>query len=211
VIKIRRFPFNEAKAYSALIYLLREYPGVKKTQIMKFFFLADFYMFAKYEYPIFGGVYIHMDRGPVPIEVKNKLLPELIDSNLVRIEQKGGYKHFLNIDLEPDISVFTVTELDTMHKTISFLKHLKTSENVSNFTHNFGLWKLTKDGEPIPYEFARMTDEEIKKYLEEHRFYKQLALSLPTPKEVPNDYWNDYEIVIPASLEKEMLKTAFEN
>jgi len=205
------FSFNKEKARSALIYLLKEYPGVTKTQIMKFFFLVDFYMYARRARPVFGGVYIHMQRGPVPIDVHKKLLPSMIKNGeiIVEFSKNKGARHYVAEHLFPKIDIFTIEELDAMYKVISVLRNLKTAWNASEFTHRLVLWRYTKNGEPIPYEFVNMSEKEIRDYLEKRRFYAKLANELPAWDEIPDEYWTDYDISIPIELQKEMLKQTF--
>ena len=201
---MREFPFNEEKARNALIYLLKEFPGVSRVQVMKFFFLVDFYMYSVKETPVFGGVYVHMDRGPVPVEVKGLLSKLVEDGTVKEVKRKNSLRYYPADDAEVDVNVFSTEELDVIHKVIGILKSHRTAWNISKFTHSLSLWKLTKNGEPIPYEFATMSDDEIEEYLNSRRLFQELAKTLPDIQ-VEDKVWKDYEVSIPKELQREML------
>jgi len=56
------------------------------------------------------------------------------------------------------------------------------------------------------FDFSEKSPKEIEEYLEEHRFYKNLARKLPKIDPIPESYWEDYEVLIPDQLQREMLE-----
>ena len=54
-----------------------------------------------------------------------------------------------------------------------------------------------------------ISSEEIKEYLEKRRFFKSIANTIES-KDIPDEYWRDYDIDIPSSLQEEMIKTILE-
>lgn len=58
-------------------------------------------------------------------------------------------------------------------------------------------------------EYVDMTREEVKEHLEDRRFFSSIARQLPEIEEIPDEYWEDYEIDIPEQLQEEMLRRAF--
>ena len=203
---MRTFKANRTKVKNGLIFFLTYSPNATRTQIMKFFFFVDFSLYQKRQRPAFGGVYVHMQHGPVPIEVKNKYLPELLKQNIIKENKKqdhkySSYRYSICKDSDYDESVFEAEELDTMFKVVSYLKRLKTALNAIRSTHKLELWKYTKNGDTIPYEFLIMNKEQIKDYMEKVRHYKALARKDP-PLVVDEKAWKDYDMEPAVSLQK---------
>lgn len=192
---MRRFKLNNEKALNGLLMFLERYPGANRTQIMKFFFFADFTFYSKNERPIFGGTYIHLKNGPVPQEIFTDLLPYSVNAGFVECREVDvgykGYRYY--IKNKPEWEKFDKEELKTVVETTDFIRRLKTARGVSDFSHQFALWSYTLNGEEIPYEFANMEEEEIQRYLEEKRTLSMLLEKAHFEK--TNDrYWEEENI-----------------
>ncbi len=124
------------------------------TKLNKLLFFIDFLSYVNSGKPISGRKYEAMPKGPML-----KGFYELRDEmNGVDIElrpcDRGGYKQDKTIPLrKTDESVFSSKELETINRIVKEFRTLNAKE-ISNFSHEFLVWKLVDIGEEIPYEMA---------------------------------------------------------
>lgn len=204
---MRRFKLNVEKALNGLLMFLERYPGANRTQIMKFFFFADFTFYSKNERPIFGGTYVHMKNGPVPQEIFAHSLPNFVNAGFVECREVDmgyiGYRYYDKRN--PEWEKFDKEELKTIVETTDFIKGLKTAKGVSDFSHQLALWNYTLNNEVIPYEFASMEEEDIRRHLEEKRTLSMLLERAHFEK--TNDrYWEEENIEPAVSYQESALR-----
>ncbi len=137
-----------------------------KTKLAKLLFYSDFICYDENNYSISNDIYIHYPRGPVPSEM-NRTIKELTKKDIIReIERKkvfGGiiYKYFTLYNFNADI--FNKNELDIMRK-IQIDLYNKSAAELSEYSHEFIGWQITRTGEEIDYELAKCKtiDEALK-------------------------------------------------
>ncbi|MEM1331939.1 MAG: Panacea domain-containing protein [Actinomycetota bacterium] len=125
------------------------------TKLNKLLYFADFTHFRRTGQPITGAAYQKLANGPAP----RRLLPvrsRLIESGEIELEERDflGYKqHRLVTKRRADVSVFSHDELTTIDDVFADLVGMNGRE-VSDLSHEEAGWRLTEEGETIPYEAA---------------------------------------------------------
>lgn len=125
------------------------------TKIDKVLYFADFAHFRRTGRPITGAEYQKLPNGPAP----RRLLPvrsRLVDDGEAELERRdflGYQQHRLVPRRTADVSVFTAEELETIHDVLDDLAGM-TGREVSDLSHEEAGWRLTEDGDTIPYVAA---------------------------------------------------------
>lgn len=148
--------FNPTK-FKELLLLLAERsvgdPSFGKTKLNKLLYYIDFTAFGQLESPVTGATYQHRPYGPVPREILGAM-DQLVAEGALVVEsvQNYMYRQARPVALRrPDLSVFSVEELALVDDVLGALKNL-TGAAVSELSHMELGWKLSADGERIPYE-----------------------------------------------------------
>lgn len=159
--RIGRLQFNpdlrKDKLHQAILFFLHhannEHLG--KVKLMKLLYYADFDHFEKYDDSITGARYRKLDHGPVPDDATTALdaltATGKVAPRSVRMG-KATQERFDPID-EPDLSVFTAQEMDTLHEVVRrWGEH--TTRQIEAATHGEPPWIAVKWNEVIPYHLA---------------------------------------------------------
>lgn len=146
------------KFKEAILYVAQEcesdstFAAVKLNKILYF---ADFRAHRDLGRPITGVAYQHLREGPAP----RPLLPakrELIDEGRVTEETKpiGSYiQKRVIAKSAADLTLFTPGEIDIIKDVIQELWG-KSAKEVTDMSHDEWGWRLTEDGDTIPYRTA---------------------------------------------------------
>lgn len=127
-----------------------------KVKLAKALFFSDFSAYKKYHTPITGDKYVHYPYGPLPSHFENAI-GQLEKENALLIlprERKQGWRFEVQRKAK---KIFTKEEVELIEEIASFLKD-KTAVQVSELSHLFKGWQITKDREYINYELIDMLD-----------------------------------------------------
>ena len=147
-------PFT--KPLNALLYAVKQYPSVGRTQIVKFPFLVDLVAYNQLGTTILDDTYIRMPHGPVSSYAFNKTdgLECYIEKHLgckILTYPNGQIKYHYSLKKEPDLNQFS------LYETYIFTKILKAiskrhATDISDYTHELKLWKEGEELGIIPIE-----------------------------------------------------------
>lgn len=138
------------KQLNALIYAIEQYPRIGRTKLMKFVFLVDLFMYNNRGQTLLEDSYLRLPNGPVPdigfsytdnSNAHFTVKTEPCDPERV-IYQYTPLRKF-------DLSTFSDKERQLFDTIIRSLKSHKT-EQISELTYRFSLWKEAKNGDIIP-------------------------------------------------------------
>lgn len=127
-------------------------PGFGMVKLNKILFNADFTYWGQHRRSISGADYQHEKNGPVVRQMKPLLTEHEMKDFIIKVVKKGPYaqKRLITLRLA-DLSGFTAEEISYVDQSINILRGYSATQ-VSDVSHDFPGWKLTRDGEPIPYE-----------------------------------------------------------
>ena len=155
---------GERKFRELILYIAsrcEEYKNVGATHLNKILFYSDFYAYVQFGKPITGATYQALEAGPAPrrlVPVRNDLI-RAGDAELV-----GGEEDYDPVRLcarrDPDYSLFAAEELQLVDQIIEKLRH-KTAKEISRESHELISWKCTAIGNPIPYQFALISERQL--------------------------------------------------
>ena len=138
-------------------------PKFGAIKLNKILYLSDFMAFGNWGEPITGVEYQHLRNGPAP----KRLLPvrEQLqrDGKLViqPLPLKSGKVQIRTVNVaEPNLKLFSGREIALVDSIIEELWNLDAEES-SELSHRFVGWKMTKEGEPIPYGSIFISDEPL--------------------------------------------------
>ena len=131
------------------------------TKLNKLLYFADFTHVRRTGRSITGAAYQKLPNGPAP----RRLLPvrnELIASEEAELEERDflGYRQQRLVPKrDVDVSVFDDEELQTIDDVLRDLKGMNGRE-VSDLSHEEAGWRLTAEGDTIPYAAALIPREQ---------------------------------------------------
>ena len=144
---------NLSKFFQAIIFFC--FGGVLKTKLNKLLFYADFKHYKEYTTSITGLRYVHLMYGPVPDNYEF-YYATLQNEKAINIEEVfiGDYVgENLVASNEPDFSVFTNSEINTLIAVKDYFSNFNAS-TIKEFSHREKAYQSTHDGQFIPYSFA---------------------------------------------------------
>lgn len=128
---------------------------ITKTKLAKLVYLADFVYYYYKLKPITGVEYIKFKQGPV----SKDFFKIVLDTNLVEIvERKNAQMCSLKKPFAK--SSLSKNEIDTVKKVCEKWKGKNTRE-VVGFTHKQTPWKISFDGDVVPYSLIIQEDESM--------------------------------------------------
>jgi len=125
------------------------------TKLNKILFYADFWAYRKLGHSISGQQYQKLGKGPAPrrlVPVVRKM-EEKGDCVVAQREYFGRMQKVLLARREPDLALFSGTEIAIVHDVLERLRGLNATD-VSELSHQFIGWQLAEEGEDIPYSTA---------------------------------------------------------
>lgn len=138
--------FNHKKAIQALNYFSKKSSGgkINKMKAIKLIWLSDRLHLRQYGRTITGDVYFALPFGPIPSTTR-----DILEGNSLLSEDELSYsneylsrtdKYDFGTLKDPDMSVFSQTDIDIIEKIIEKFGHLKPFE-LSDLSHSFPEWK----------------------------------------------------------------------
>ena len=157
---------SNRKLTNSVLYLLKgcpTRPGV--TQLLKMLYYADYWHYRRHLSPITGETYVALERGPVLDDYRAKFermeTEQVFARERVPVEGQPLPKEEFVPKMDPDESVFTETELETLDEVIKICGHL-TGLALSHRTHREAPWVFAWDpmnpGQKIHYMTFRWLD-----------------------------------------------------
>jgi uncharacterized phage-associated protein len=157
--------YDENKLQELMLYVAQQLESDRAggaTKLNKVLYFADFAHVRRTGHPITGAEYQKLPQGPAPrrlIPVRRRLI-ESGEAEL-RAESYLGYEqHRLVAKRDPDLSLLSADEMDSVNRVLEDLAHL-TAAQVSALSHAEPGWQLVDEGERIPYEAALIAPEQM--------------------------------------------------
>jgi len=178
---------DEEKLAELILYISQKCatdPKFGAIKLNKILYLADFLAFGNWGEPITGVEYQHLRKGPAP----RRLVPvrEALQQSGKLVVQtlplKTGNRQIRTVNLaDPNLKVFSGREIALVDSIIEDLWDLDAEES-SEFSHRFVGWKMTQEGENIPYGSIFISDEPLSEaeILRGQELAKQFHLASPT-------------------------------
>jgi transcriptional regulator with XRE-family HTH domain len=146
--------FNMSKFTNAVLFLCKG-DGQLKTKMNKLLFYADFKCFKEFTVSLTGTRYVHLPFGPVPDDY-DILFAALRQRGEISIDEVQIGPYFgenMAARKDPDIAVFTASELRVLSEVKEFFEEFNSSE-IKDFSHAESAYQKTSGGEIISYELA---------------------------------------------------------
>ncbi len=160
-----KLPGSQTRLREMILYVsekCRDAPRFGKTKLNKIMWRADFQSYAARGVPVTGRAYQRLKAGPAPIEMA-PLLGDMADRQAISIEQlslgEGFVEERIVPNLAADVSLFTDDDLRYVHEAIDYYWS-RSAREASDDSHGIA-WKTRKDGDPMPYETAYLSDEKL--------------------------------------------------
>jgi hypothetical protein len=178
------------KQLNALLYAIEKYPKIGRTKLMKFVFLVDLFMYNNRGETLLEDRYKRLMNGPVPsfafanTDSSNdffEIVKEPCDPERIIYQFSPTRK--------ANISEFSHKEIQLFDTVIRSLKSHKTEE-ISELTHHFNLWKKVNNNEMIPLEDLKLDDYEYDD-LESFVYFTDAVAEAKQLKNFPNEDSDD--------------------
>jgi len=157
---------DEEKLAELILYVSQKCatdPKFGAIKLNKILYLADFLSFGNWGEPITGVDYQHLRLGPAP----RRLVPvrdALQSAGKLAVQTlplKSGKRQTRTVNLsDPNLKLFSGREIALVDSVIEDLWNLDAEES-SELSHRFVGWKMTKDGDSIPYGSIFISDEPL--------------------------------------------------
>ncbi|MDZ7678221.1 MAG: Panacea domain-containing protein [Acidimicrobiales bacterium] len=157
--------YDKSKFTELLLYLADRLRGDRAggaTKLNKAIFFAEFTHVRRHGAAISGCEFQRLEHCPAP----RQLVPvrrQLVDSGAAETQVEdflGREQHRLVPLRDPDLSVFTNAERETIDHVLEQLDGL-TAQQVSGLSHDEPGWKVTSEGDTIPYETALLGAKQV--------------------------------------------------
>lgn len=162
------------------------------TKLNKILFFADFFYYRQKRESISGQKYIHMPFGPVP-EAMETVQKQMLGKDIAyAFSQSGPYMQKRVVALrEPDLSGFEPEMIGFLTTIINqvCVDNKISATKLSDLSHDYVGWKITKIGEEIPYQsvfLKRFSKQQLTPDLTERakELYQEITQAHARPKEV---------------------------
>ena len=158
--------FDERKFRNLVLYIGQrawDDPTLGKTRLYKTLWLSDFLAYARLGCSITGADYVHMPQGPGP-DNGEALLREMQDDGSLLLRTEPRFAHAIQRPLaqrQPELdSAFTPSEIAIVEEVLRQFEGQRALD-ASDWAHAHSVgWRLTEDGERIPYETVFLSPEE---------------------------------------------------
>lgn len=145
----------------AILYAIEKYPDIGRTKLMKFIFFSDLVWYNMKHDTMLENEYIRMPRGPVPsyafalTESSNEYFDVLKDT----VDPEITFYRFI-----PKRKAFKKEFDEQMIQVMSSILELlrkSTVRSISDFCHEFKLWRHSRNGYAIPKELFKLDEIEL--------------------------------------------------
>jgi uncharacterized phage-associated protein len=149
---------NQIKYRNAILFFAKKCAPltVGKKKLAKLLYYLDFDHFERHLEPVTRAKYMHKTMGPVPDDFDYQL-KEMIEERLIKKESRNiGLENPMELIVplaEPDMSVFSKEELDTLQNVLERWSGAS-GKTISEQSHKEAPWEATRSNEDIPYQLA---------------------------------------------------------
>lgn len=159
--------FDERKFRNLILYIAKrgeQDASLGKTKLWKTLWLSDFLAFARLGESITGADYVHMPQGPGPAR-GDRVLKRLQNEQSVDMEPRLYFGRRMlhptaKADPEPTATWLTPEQREIVDEAIELFAD-GNANDASNWAHENSVgWRLTEDGERIPYETIFLSPEQ---------------------------------------------------
>ena len=144
------FSFDKLAAMAS--YIASRGHEISRTKLNKLLFYSDFVNYFLHGRSISGSRYIHMPYGPVP-EYYRETLETLSAENRLHTERVKGHDELTSEGREV-LDVLTILEIAAIGWVLDNFDNMN-AHALSDHSHEEKAFRFTRQGEFIPYEFAR--------------------------------------------------------
>jgi uncharacterized phage-associated protein len=151
---------KDEKLINALLYAIDDFPDIGKTRLMKFVFFVDLISYNENEQTLLEDEYKKMSWGPVPD--KSFSLTGFSNDyfDVEEVQLTPEKKRFVfPLKVHSNRNVFSEKQIELFNKILRLFKKMS-AEEISEFTHQFSLWKNVRDQELIPLTLFKLDDYE---------------------------------------------------
>lgn len=158
---------DRVKFENTVLYLLGSCSPTRPslTSLLKMIYLSDYEHYRQFLSPITDTQYVALERGPV-VDGYKEIFEQMVSDEVLTLHKasilgrKDEKLEYLPA-MEPDVSVFSPTELGVLDSVVR-KNGTKTGAYLSEKTHLEGPWEYVWDwrnqGHPIPYLLFRWVD-----------------------------------------------------
>jgi uncharacterized phage-associated protein len=144
-------PFSFRKLAGVMSYIAARGHDVSKTKLNKLLFYCDFVNYFLHGASISGSRYLHMPYGPVA-EYYRETIETLSEDSRLKTQRSGGHDKLLaDNDSLHELSFFEVATINWVLDNLDSM----TAAKISELSHQERAFRFTRQGEFIPYEFAK--------------------------------------------------------
>ena len=154
---------DERKLAQMILYISQKCassPTWGSTMLNKILFFSDFLAYGNWDEAISGVEYQNLPKGPAPrrlLPIRDKMVEEG-ELTIQEVRLKSGNVQRRPISLkEPDLRIFDGNEIALLDSVIQTFRELN-AEELSEFSHRMVGWKMTAEGETIPYATVFLSD-----------------------------------------------------
>ncbi len=149
---------NREKYTNAILYYLHHCNSATlgATKLNKLMYYLDFISYRDRAKSVTGDSYVHLQYGPVPSDLEDKILPDMKADHLLVIEKvkyKDGFVSNFIPRVSCDVDVFDAYEKDLLIKICNEFKTMKTDDIVAQ-THAEAPWYYSEMYDKIDFENA---------------------------------------------------------
>lgn len=146
--------FNMSKFTNAMLFLCTG-GGQLKTKINKLLFYTDFKCFKEFTVSLTGARYVHLPFGPVPdnYDILFAALRQRGEISIGEVAIGPYWGENIVSKNDPDISVFSTSELRVLSEVKEFFDNYNSSE-IKDYSHEESAYQKTASGEIISYGLA---------------------------------------------------------
>jgi len=145
-------PFSFGKLAAMTKYIAARGNNISKTKLNKLLFYGDFAHYFLHGRSISGSRYLHMHFGPVA-EYYRETLDTLSEESKLQTTRTHGHDE-LSAESGEALDVLTFFEIATLDWVLNNFSYM-TAHEISEFSHDEKAFRFTRQGEFIPYEFAK--------------------------------------------------------
>jgi hypothetical protein len=131
-------------------------------KLNKILWKSDFDAFAARGVPVTGRDYQRLELGPAPKEIP-RVYSDLLRDGAIRVEEVDfgdGIVEKRTIPLDrPNLKLFSPEDIAFVDAAIAYYWNM-TGTETSDDSHGVA-WKTHNNGDPLPYELARLSDQPL--------------------------------------------------
>lgn len=163
-------PGGQARLREMILYVAQRCATAERfgaVKLSKILWKADFDAFAARMIPITGREYQRLPLGPAPREMP-RVYNDMLRDGLIRIErvnfgQSEDGEEVVELrtiaQVDPNLEKFGADDLRFVDAAIDYYWDM-TGTETSDDSHG-AAWKTHHDGDPLPYELARLSDKPL--------------------------------------------------